>query len=204
MSASSRIGVFGGTFDPVHITHLDIARAALESANLDTILFVVAARPPHKRDGTVASPEERLAMVTAAVADQPRMEPEGLELGREGPSYMVDTLREIHRRDADAELFLIIGMDSLIDLPQWKEPEEIVRLARLLAVPRPGKNHTVPSVLANAYDRLPFAETEVSSTEIRDGIRQGADVSKLVPPATLDYIEARGIYHVNAEHGTGA
>lgn len=204
MSASTRIGVFGGTFDPIHVTHLDIARAALEAAELDTILFVVAARPPHKRDGTVARPEERLAMVTAALADQPKMKPEGLELRREGPSYMVDTLREIHRRHPEAELFLIIGMDSLIDLPHWKEPDAIVQLARLLAVPRPGRKHTVPSMLENAYDRLPFAETEVSSTEIREGIHRGADVSKLIPPATLEYIDARGIYHVTAEHGTGA
>ncbi len=193
--APKRIGIYGGTFDPVHNAHLDIARAALESAHLDKVLFVVAARPPHKRDDTYASPEQRLAMVEAALEGEPRMEACGIELDRDGPSYTGDTVVEIERICPGAKLFLIIGMDSLIDLPNWRDPGRILSRAHLLVVPRPGNGRVIPESLAGKYDLLPFDETDVSSTDIRGRIQRGASFAELVPPAVERVIRDAGIYH---------
>ncbi|NIA13358.1 MAG: nicotinate (nicotinamide) nucleotide adenylyltransferase [Nitrospiraceae bacterium] len=193
-SPVERIGLFGGSFDPVHNTHCDIARAALSDAQLDRVFFVVAARPPHKAVGLCASIGERLAMVEAAVRDDPRMEASRVEIDREGPSYTVDTLRQFHRKFPAAELHLIIGMDSLLDLPRWREPEEIAALAKLLVVPRPGLDNAGPPELEGRYRVLPFDQTRLSSTEVRERIASGEAFGELVPPAVERLIKEKGIY----------
>lgn len=193
MSSPRRIGVFGGTFDPIHNTHLAIARAAREQANLDEVLFVVSANPPHKRGATFASAEDRLALVEAAVADQPGMTASRIELDRSGPSYTADTLDALQQRFPGAELFLIIGMDSLVDLPKWRAPERIVAAAHLLVVPRPGEP-AVPDYVKGKYTMLAFRETEVSSTDIRARIEAGDPCHDLLPPAVSDRIQERGLY----------
>ena len=193
--APERIGIYGGTFDPIHNAHLDIARAALESARLAKVLFVVAARPPHKRDDTYASPGQRFAMVQAALEGEPRMEVCGIELHRDGPSYTGDTVVEIERLHPGAKLFLIIGMDSLADLPNWRDPGRILSRAHLLVVPRPGNGLVVPESLEGKYDLLPFDETDVSSTEVRGRIQRGASIAELVPPAVERVIRNDGVYH---------
>lgn len=198
-ASHSRIGVFGGTFDPVHNTHCDIARAAVEEARLDRVFFVVAARPPHKTDGAYATPEQRLAMVQAATAELPRMEASALEVHRDGPSYTVDTLRELKALYPGADLHLIIGLDSLIDLPTWRSPEEIMRQAHLLVVPRPAGPRQVPEELTGRYTLLPFEETALSATEVRERIMAGEPFGHLVPPAVERLIREEGIYH--AHHG---
>jgi nicotinate-nucleotide adenylyltransferase len=197
VSNPQRIGVFGGTFDPVHNAHCDIARAALESARLDRVIFVVAARPPHKSEGACASADDRYAMACAAVRNVARLEVSRVELDRDGPSYTVDTLREIHRDHPEASLFLIIGYDSLLDLPKWKDPAAIVEQARLLVVPRPGLAQPPPAELAACYDLLPFPETALSSTEVRDLILSGQPFDRLVPPGVAALIREREIYHVH-------
>lgn len=188
-----RLGIFGGTFDPIHSAHLAMARAAMESARLDHVLFVVSAHPPHKKDGAAATPEQRYEMVCIALAQEPHMEPCRLELDRPGPSYTVDTLTTIREQHPSAELFLILGMDSLVDFAKWRKPEEILRLARILAIPRLG---FVPpkEVLHQSYDIVPFPETSLSSTEVRRKIAHGEDVSSVIPPGVLDYIRQRAIY----------
>ena len=137
MSDLKRIGVFGGTFDPIHNAHLDIARAALEYAHLDRILFVVAARPPHKTEGPSAAPEHRYAMAAAALEHEPAMEASRIEIDRRGVSYTVETLGQLRQMHPSCELVLVIGYDALIDLPNWKQPDIILDRARLLVVPRP-------------------------------------------------------------------
>ncbi len=190
-----RIGVFGGTFDPIHNAHLDIARAAMKHAGLDRVLFVVAARPPHKQDDTFAAPAARFAMVEAALRGEAGMAPCDIELRRAGPSYTADTLRELKRMHPVAELFLILGMDACMDLPQWREPETIVANARILAVPRPGGDGHVPPGLASKCVVLPFKETELSSTDIRDLIASGGGYRAHVPAAVADHIDLHGLYH---------
>jgi nicotinate-nucleotide adenylyltransferase len=194
-SVPQRIGIFGGSFDPIHNTHCGIARAALREAALDRVYFVVAGQPPHKGKGTHASAQDRLAMVRAAIKDQPNMEVSTIEIDRNGPSYTADTLEEFGRRFPGARLFLIIGLDSLKDLPRWRRPDEIVALARLLVAPRPGLPRQGPPELEGCYDMLPFEEEDISSTEVRERIQRGEPLEDLVPAAVAEYIRGRAIYH---------
>lgn len=195
-----RLGVFGGTFDPIHCAHLAMARAAAAHARLDRVLFVVSGRPPHKTEGPCASAEERFDMVRAALADEPRFEAVRIEIDRPGPSYTVDTLAALEHQFPGAELFLILGMDSLADLSKWRDPEGIVRRARILAIPRAGWTPP-PSVLGRPYMIIPFPETSLSSTEVRARIAGGRPVNDVIPPRVLDYIRKKGIYH--AGFGSG-
>jgi len=190
----ARIGVYGGTYDPIHQTHLDIARTALRHARLDQVLFVVAASPPHKRGGVFAGAEDRLALVEAALASEPRMAACRLEVDRPGPSYTADTLQELARQHPHAAFFLILGSDSLVDLPRWRDPETILRHARILVVRRPDAPVEAPPELDGRFELLPFAESAMSSTVIRRRLADGEDVSAEVPRAALALIEEKGLY----------
>jgi nicotinate-nucleotide adenylyltransferase len=196
-----RIGVYGGTFDPIHNVHIQIARAAMEQAGLDRVLFVVSARPPHKRLRHCASPEDRFAMVAAALQDQPGMEPSRIEIDREGPSYTAVTLQQLREQHPNAELYLILGVDSLADLPQWKEPDTILGLAEMLAVPRPG-GYSVPASLEGHYRMLDFPEVPVSSTEVRQRIAEGEPLDNLLPPRVKQYILEKDLYDVCTRDGS--
>lgn len=194
VSNRERIGVYGGTFDPIHKTHLSIARAAREFTHLDRVLFVVSARPPHKRRGPYATPEERYAMVEAAVLDEPGMEASRLEMDRGGVSYTHATLMELTSQYPEAELYLIVGLDSLVDLPRWRNAAGILALSRLLVAPRP-EPRAVPPELEGRYELLPFEPTRVSSTEVRKRVAAGEPIGDLAPPAVERVIRERGIYH---------
>lgn len=192
--SNTRIGIFGGTFDPIHNAHLEIARAALDAGKLDLVYFVVAARPPHKQTVTHASPEDRLEMVQAAVEDDPRLETSDVELVREGYSYTVDTIHEFQKRHPGAELFLIIGYDSLLDLPRWRRPDLIIQCCRLLVVPRPRMTEQPAAGLEGHFQMLPFKETDLSSTEIRKRVAEGKSITGFVPPSVERLIREKGIY----------
>jgi nicotinate-nucleotide adenylyltransferase len=194
MADRERIGVFGGTFDPIHNVHLKAAHAALDQAHLDRVLFVVSARPPHKRDDTVASPEDRLALVRAAIDGESRFEVSDIELHRDGPSYTHDTLAQIAEAHPSADLFLIIGDDSFAEFPTWRDPRAILAHAKLLVVPRPGKEPTAPAWMDRKYQVLSFNETDVSSTEIRRRIAKGESVSTLLPVPVETLIQDRRLY----------
>ena len=177
----TRVGVFGGTFDPVHVGHLAIAHAALESVPLDRVLFVLAKRSPLKERGPVASEGDRLRMLELAIANEPRFAVSRLELDRDGPSYTVDTLERLAGKD---ELFLILGSDAIADLPRWKDPDRIARLATLVVAERPG-----------APDRVGDApRLDISSRELRARAARGRSLRYLVPEPVLQHIEARGLY----------
>lgn len=194
MSDPKRIGLFGGTFDPIHKTHTAIARAALAEAGLDCVVFVVAARPPHKEDGPLAGAEDRYAMVRAAIEGEPRMQVSRAEFERDGPSYTVDTLREFHARYPEAGLFLIAGYDSLLDMPQWRDLPGILSLATILAAPRPGPRLDAPPELEGHYDVLSLEETALSSTLVRDRILAGERFDDMVAPPVAKLIREKGIY----------
>lgn len=189
-----RIGVYGGTFDPVHLAHLEVARAARDAAHLDKVLFVVSARPPHKRDETTAEPEQRLTMVEAALEGEPDFAASRIELDREGPSYTVDTLRTLRDLYPDARLFLIVGEDSLLDLPKWRDPDSILAMADLLVVPRPGIDREPPGMLKGHFEMLPFEEHEISSTEIRRRLAAGESSDDLLPAGVRGVIDREGLY----------
>jgi nicotinate-nucleotide adenylyltransferase len=190
-----RIGVFGGTFDPIHRTHVDIGRAALDHKRLDKVLFVVSADPPHKGGDEITPAETRYAMVEAALKDEPGLEASAIELRREGPSYTADTLDALRRDYPDAEFYLIIGQDALIDLPRWRAPEVILRESRLLVLPRPGLSASLPTSLNGHYEILPFAPSDLSSTDIRQRILEGDAVSEWLPPAVLRIVKEQRLYH---------
>lgn len=188
-----RIGIFGGTFDPPHIGHLIVAQDVWERVGLDRLIFIPAAVPPHKGGTTISPAPLRLEMLEAAVGDDPRFEVSDLELHRRGPSYTVDTLRELGGRYPDAELYFILGVDQYLGFPAWRAPEEIVRRARLLVMTRDGERPEVDD------DRFPYQLVEVtridlSATEIRRRIGVGESVRYLVPAPVLEVIERAGLY----------
>lgn len=188
----SRIGVFGGTFDPVHVGHLAIAAAALESIRLDGVLFVLARRSPLKDRAPVASEADRLEMLRLAIADEPRFAVSRLELDREGPSYTVQTLEELAGPD---ELFLILGADALAGIPRWHRPERISELATMVVAARPG------APAAMAADRRLVVDTplcDISSRELRARAARGRSLRYLVPDNVWRYIEDRGLYRAEA------
>lgn len=182
-SAGQRLGILGGTFDPPHLGHLLIAQAAWEALSLERVLFVPAARNPLKDAQAESSPERRLGLVQAAVAGDERFGVEPMELERQGPSYSIDTARELARRYPDASLFWIIGADQLALLPRWKGVEEMGGWLDFIAVARPGQALEVPPELPPELrvHRVEGCPVTISSTEIRDRLREGRPVRYLVP-----------------------
>ena len=189
-----RIGIFGGTFDPLHNVHLRIAEAACAAAALDRVLFVVSATPPHKRDDVTASAEDRCAMTAAAIANRPGFEICRCELDRPGPSYTADTVEWVQEAYPGAIIYLIIGYDSAVDLPRWRHPERILNRAHLLIAPRPDCPRTLGPELNGRYDLLSFAADTLSSTEIRERLEAGEDISDWAPAAVVHYIREKGLY----------
>lgn len=182
----TRIGVFGGTFDPVHIGHLAIANAALEELRLDRVLFVPARRSPLKDREPVASAADRLAMLTLALADERRFVVSRVELDRDGPSYTVDTLAALR---GEGELFFIVGADAYADFDRWHEPERIRALATIAVARRPGASAAVTD--AHVLD-APLVD--ISARELRARRARGRSLRYLVPEAALRYIEERRLY----------
>ena len=192
-----RIGILGGTFDPIHCTHIAMARAALEEAKLDKILFVISARPPHKIKKSWVSAEDRFDMVKLALENENRMDPSRIEIDRTGPSYTIDTLKQLSDLYPGADLFLIMGFDSLLDLPNWKDPDKIMKMAKLLVVPRPDSDTTVPEEMKDRYLLLSFEENAVSSTDIRKRIADNESLDGLIPQVVEQFIRQRGIYRAD-------
>ena len=183
-----KVGVFGGTFDPVHVGHLAIAQAALESAKLDRVIFVPARRSPLKGREPSASAGDRLAMVEAATKNEPRFAVSRVELDREGPSYTVDTLESLKDQ---GQLFLILGSDALADLPKWHSPDRIRALASLLVARRPGAPEPDAGSGARAFDAPCL---DISSRELRARAARGLSLRYLVPDDVWRHIERKGLY----------
>lgn len=194
MNNPKRIGVFGGTFDPIHTGHLAIAHAALEQAQLEQVLFVIAANPPHKHDNDITAAPLRVAMTECAIADISEFTVSCIELDRPGLSYTADTLQRLHELLDPVQLFFIAGYDSALDLPRWQRPDEILRLASLLVAPRPRNKAPLPKMIAKHCMMLDMEEYPVSSSEIRDRMEQGEDMGAWLPEAVAAFISSRGLY----------
>ncbi len=183
-----RIGVFGGTFDPVHVGHLAIALAALGSVPLDRVLFVPVRRSPLKDRDPLASTADRVAMLETAIASEPRFALSRAELEREGVSYTVDTLEQLR---SQGELFLILGSDALADLARWRAPDRIRELATILVAARPGAPEPGAMHGARAFDA---PRLDISSRELRARAARGMSLRYLVPDAVWEHIRRRGLY----------
>ena len=200
-----RIGIFGGSFDPVHNGHLEIAEAALRKHKLDRVIFVPARLQPHKPNEPHASGEQRLEMIKLAIADNPKFEASDCELRRPGKSYTIDTVKDFRSSlGADAELFLIIGSDGLRDFARWHGVQELVGLCRIIVAARPneplGQMDSLCAVLP--ADRLaelnelsmPTTANPVSATEVRRRCAAGESIAGLVPARVEDYIARNRLY----------
>ena len=199
----ARIGVFGGSFDPPHVGHLIVARDVVEALDLDRLLLIPAADPPHKPAGTGAPAATRVRMLEAAVAGDAVLAVSRIELERGGQSFTVDTLRELRGRFPGDELHLVIGVDQLEAFASWKEPEEVARLARLVVMSREGREPRRPAGVLVEYRTVPVTRIDLSSTDIRRRIREGRSVRNRVPDAVLRVIEEEVLY-VLADHSPKA
>jgi len=205
-------GILGGTFNPIHCAHLRLAEVAREALGLARIAFIPASQPPLKhRD--VAPASDRLAMVERAIANNPAFEVLRLELERQGPSYSVDTLRELRRSRGAERFWFILGSDALRELHLWHEPAAFLELTSIAVAARPGSEapleELLPESLRGQFRRgeqglvhdsgqeirqIPFAPLEVSASEIRRLHSRNRSIRYLVPDPVLDYIEKRGLY----------
>lgn len=199
-----RLGLFGGSFDPVHYGHLLLAEACREQLPLDAVWFLPAAVAPHKQDQTPASPEQRVEMLRLAIGGQSAFDVCDLELKRGGVSYTVDTLRELKTQDPVRELFLLLGADSLIDLPTWREAEAICQLAMPVVVGRPGSAEPDFERLAGIaspqrieqmkWHRVEMPQIGLSSRDIRRRVAEGRSIRYMTPRGVEEYVKAARIY----------
>lgn len=187
-----RIGILGGTFDPIHLGHLAAARAAMACEHLDRVLFIPTGVPPH-RPATSADAEQRMEMVRLAIDGEKGFEVSDLEVRRKGLSYTVDTLRELRRRHPDDELFLILGWDAAKLFPTWHDPDEVRRLASVVIVTRPGSGP--PTGTSDIVCEQPTPD--ISASELRRAIASGERVTDMVPDAVAAYIARNALYGDN-------
>ncbi len=195
-----RLGILGGTFNPPHLGHLVCAQEAYLQLRLDRVMLMPARIPPHKAVDDEPGPEHRLELCRVAAQDDPRFTVSDLEMGREGPSYTVDTLKELHTQDPDTELFLIVGGDVAAGLPYWHEPERVLSLATPAIAKRPGTPRaSIDEALGEVRggQRARFFEMPrvgFSSTMVRDRVRSGQPIRYIVPDGVADYIHEHGLY----------
>ena len=196
------IGVLGGTFDPIHMGHLVVADEVTARLGLAEVLFVPAGQPWLKSNTRILDAEYRLQMVRLAIAGKPHFRLSTLEVERAGLTYTVDTIRELGEKlDADDELFFILGWDNLIDLPRWYQPELLISMCRLVAVPRVG--YPVPDLdsldeaipgLSKRVIMMDKPEIDISASVIRERVALGLPISHLVPEAVEKYIRQHKLY----------
>jgi len=184
-----RLGVLGGSFDPVHDGHLALGEAALKQLSLDKILFMPAGQQWRKAGRDVAPPEDRLEMIRLAIGGNPKFEVSTMEVEREGPTYTIDTLKALRAELSGVEIFFIVGADALADMPNWREPERIFELATVCVVARADE-----AVTDDRVTRIEMPEVEVSSSELRERVKKGRSVADLVPEAVERYLEEHKLY----------
>jgi nicotinate-nucleotide adenylyltransferase len=201
-----RIGVFGGAFDPVHYGHLILAEQCREQGRLDEVWFVPAPRPPHKPEHEITRFEQRVEMLALAIAGNPAFRIDELEKERAGPSYTADTLAELHRRHPAHEFFLVVGSDTLLDLPHWYQPRRVIESAALLVMRRPN-NEVMPieelrsrlSLPESAALRMEVVETpliDIASRDLRRRAAAGRSLRYFLPRAVELYIYEKKLYRV--------
>lgn len=200
-----RIGILGGSFNPIHLAHLVLAEQAREALALDRVIFVPARLPPHKDAAALAGARDRLKMVRLAVADHPQFAVSDMELRREGPSYTIDTVRALRRRfGRNAKLYFLIGSDTVAELPTWRDIRRLVKLCDFVPLSRPDVRPPSRSVLARAIGRKEASDIlsrairmpllGISASGIRRRVAEGRSIRYLVPDAVAEYIRRKNLY----------
>jgi nicotinate-nucleotide adenylyltransferase len=219
-----RIGIFGGTFNPVHLGHLRAALEVREGFRLDQVFLIPAALPPHKPSGEIAAADDRLAMIDLAIAGNSGLKVSEVELGRAGPSYTIDTIQHFYRTlPRDSRIFLVMGLDAFLEIDSWKSYEELLTTVPFIVINRPGQTPTDAGDARAAVERYLHAKVseayrfvksesgytapgratiyihrvtsmEISATRIRALIRQGRSIEYLVPSKVLKFIHQKGLY----------
>ncbi|MHB0999953.1 MAG: nicotinate-nucleotide adenylyltransferase [Armatimonadota bacterium] len=195
-----RLGIMGGTFDPPHWAHLIMAEQAAWKFNLDRVLFIPAGSPPHKSMNLVTDPEHRYAMVLLAANSNPLFHVSRIEIDRDGPSYSVDTIRQLRGiYGSDTEIYFIIGADEALDIPSWHQAECLPDLATFVIAPRPGFDFEeqvkkLPEKFHRSFELINMQPVYISSTDLRLKVSQGETIRYLVPESVENYICKQGLY----------
>jgi nicotinate-nucleotide adenylyltransferase len=194
--APLRLGIYGGTFDPIHVGHLLLARDALEQCKLDAVLFVPCAQSPLKSHRALAGATQRVSMLKQALRSEPRFWLSRCELDRPAPSYSIDTAREIHEAFPHARLFWLLGQDQWAQIDQWHQPDELRRLVHFIRFPRlDGEGKPAPAKRSGPVLDLPHPRrVDISATEIRRRVKSRLPIDHLVPAAVAAHIRRRGLY----------
>jgi len=200
-----KLGIFGGTFDPIHLGHLILAETAREACLLDEVRFLPAYSPPHKQSSEITSGKQRVDMLDFATAGIPEFVVDQRELNRKGTSYTVETLTEMRQEFPQAEFFFLMGADSLIDLPNWREPEQIAALTNIVAVNRNGSSREelkknvdqLPASIQLVTTVLEMPEISLSASDLRLRISEKRSIRFLTPRPVERYIQERGLYRVS-------
>lgn len=197
-----RIGIFGGTFDPVHLAHLILAETCLEACRLDQVRFVPASSPPHKEPGGISPAKQRVTMLDFATAGIPEFVVDQREVKRGGVNFTCETLAEFKQEFPEDELFFLMGSDSLQDLPTWKEPETIASLATIVAVNRgpvsqeqlQGWLANLPESVRNAVQLVNMPAVEIAASDLRQRVSRNQSLRFLTPRPVERYIMEQGLY----------
>ncbi|MDF0651696.1 MAG: nicotinate-nucleotide adenylyltransferase [Nitrospira sp.] len=227
-SPPQRLGLFGGSFNPIHNCHLTIAHHVHECMQLSQILFIPTGDPPHKQDGSLAPANVRIDMVRLAIADSPLLTVSDIEIQRRGKSYSIDTVRSLQSHyGPSTELFFVIGLDAFLDFPTWREPYELLKICHFLVVPRPGRSFQAlaempllpkldPLTLArldNGVQKrldivipscpgityLALPPCSISASEIRRRVRDGLPLAEMLPPSVESYILRHSLYQEESD-----
>ena len=201
------LGILGGTFDPPHYGHLVLAETARVQLGLDRVLFVVAGRPPHKPSRPITPDTHRVAMVEVAIADNPAFTISRVDMDRPGPHYTVETLSLLRREYPEADLFFLVGGDSLAQFLTWRDPAGILGQARLAVMPRPGYEPDLAALeraLPGVGGRLAWLDApflDISASDLRRRVREGLPIRYLVPPSVEAYVREHCLYAALPEQG---
>ncbi len=199
-----KIGIFGGTFDPIHMGHMIVAETIMDEFGLDQVVFIPAAVPPHKLGRQISPARDRYMMTMLATCSNPRFQVSDMEMHRQGPSYSRDTLAQlIEKHGADAEFYFVVGADSVVSLHTWNRIDELLGMCHFIGASRPGCMPDMSKIqerfgpLAEKIHCLETPELEISSTEIRKRVRQGKTIRYIVPEAVEQYIYKEKLYLEN-------
>lgn len=200
----SKVGIMGGTFNPIHLAHTEMAKVCLQQQDLDKILFMPSKNPPHKKDKSILPENERAVMVKLAVSEYDKFVFSDFELQRKGTTYTADTLRLLQEENPDDNYYFIMGADSLLYLDKWYRPQEILKRAVILAIGRDGSTpdelKEKRKELIKQYDKadirfVHMRQMDISSSMIREGIAHGENMEKYLDKEVWNYINANGLYH---------